>query len=264
MKTTTVSSVSKRRSTRRADESRETARANLYTASVADDAPPQEWLVESPRSAPRWRQRSAERATREVRKKAEGRSDRFLKIALDLLSEGGSDNLSVRKVVDRSGMSLRSFYQSFEGLDDLFLAIYEEATLGGLERQLQAVANAGSNPLDRLRAFMEAEWIVLEQTSPNLQRSLVVYHQRLSETRPTELAILLEPQHAALTELLGRCREAGMRGPDLDDSTTASILSHLMMEMMQARVLGFEVGGNSVTAERVWTFLASAFTFGPH
>lgn len=214
----------------------------------------------APQPGSRWRKRSAERATEDVRKKAEARSDRFLNIALELLSEGGSENLSVRKVVELSGLSLRSFYQSFSGTDDLFLAIYEEATLGGLERQLEAVAAAGSDPLDRLRAFMEAEWIATEAASPLLQRSLVSFHQRLSETRPTELAALMEPQHNALTELLRNCRTAGMTGPGLDDSTTASILLHVMMEMLQAKVLGFHVGGDEVTSDQFWGFLKAAFT----
>ena len=218
------------------------------------------WLESVPRPESRWRRRSAERATEDVRKRAETRSDRFLHVALELLSEGGSENLSVRKVVEHSGMSLRSFYQSFSGTDDLFLAIYEEATLGGLERQLQAVAAAGADPMDRLRAFMQAEWLASEPAPQLLQRSLVSFHQRLSETRPTELAALMEPQHRALTELLGACRAAGLSGPQLQDSTTASLLLHTMMEMLQARVLGFNVGGEDVGFDQFWTFLAAAFT----
>jgi AcrR family transcriptional regulator len=213
-----------------------------------------------PRADSRWRKRSAERATEDVRKKAEARSDRFLQIALDLLSEGGAENLSVRKVVELSGLSLRSFYQSFSGTDDLFLAIYEEATLGGLERQLDAVTAAGSDPLDRLRAFMEAEWIASSEAPPLLQRSLVTFHQRLSETRPTELAALLEPEHRALVELLRDCRLAGMSGPGLNESTTASILLHLLMDLLQAKVLGFHVGGAEVTFEEFWDLLQGVFT----
>ncbi|WP_083213271.1 TetR/AcrR family transcriptional regulator [Mycobacterium malmoense] len=218
-----------------------------------------DWLAPVPRPDSRWRVRSTERATEDVRKRAHARSDRFLLIALELLSEGGAENLSVRKVVERSGMSLRSFYQSFSGTDDLFLAIYEEATLGGLERQLAAVAAAGTDPLDRLRAFMQAEWLASDPAPPLLQRALVSFHQRLSETRPAELSALLEPQHRALTELLAACRGAGMRGPALDDSTIASILLHTTMEMLQARVLGFCVGEN-VDFDQLWKFLATAFT----
>jgi AcrR family transcriptional regulator len=216
------------------------------------------WPESRPES--RWRRRSTERATEDVRKKAEARGERFLQVALELLSEGGSENLSVRKVVERSGMSLRSFYQSFSGTDDLFLAIYEEATLGGLERQLEAAAAAGADPLEQLRAFMQAEWLAVEPAPPLLQRSLVGFHQRLSETRPNELAMLLEPQHRVLAQLLAACRAAGMRGPSLDDATAASILLHTMMEMLQARVLGFHVGGQDVEFAQFWTFLATLFT----
>ncbi|WP_165608045.1 TetR/AcrR family transcriptional regulator [Mycobacterium alsense] len=215
--------------------------------------------LESPPES-RWRRRSTERATEGVRKKAEARGDKFLQVALELLSEGGWENLSVRKVVERSGMSLRSFYQSFSGTDDLFLAIYEEATMGGLGRQLEAVAAAGSDPLKQLRAFMEAEWLALEPAPPLLQRSLINFHQRLSETRPNELAALLEPQHRALTTLLGACRGAGMRGPALDDATAAALLLHTMMELLQARVLGFHVGGKDIAFDHFWAFLATLFT----
>jgi AcrR family transcriptional regulator len=193
-----------------------------------------------------------------VRDRAEARSDRFLQIALRLLTEGGPDNLSVRKVVELSGMSLRSFYQSFAGRDDLFLAIYEEATLGGLERQLEAVAFAGDDPLDRLRAFLQAEWVVVTpEPSDQLMRSLVGYHQRLRETRPTELAMLLEPQHTALTVLLAACGDA-RPGPDLDNSALASILMHLLVELLQARVLGFRLSHESVEFEQFWTFVRAS------
>lgn len=193
-----------------------------------------------------------------MRDRAEARSDRFLQIALRLLTEGGPDNLSVRKVVELSGMSLRSFYQSFAGRDDLFLAIYEEATLGGLERQLEAVASAGDDPLDRLRAFLQAEWVVVApEPSDQLMRSLVGYHQRLRETRPTELAMLLEPQHTALTVLLAACGDA-RPGPDLDNSALASILMHLLVELLQARVLGFRLSHESVEFEQFWTFVRAS------
>jgi AcrR family transcriptional regulator len=208
---------------------------------------------------PRWRSRTAERATRDVRKRAELRSDRFLAIALELLGEGGADNLSVRKVVEMSGMSLRSFYQLFGGKDDLFLAIYEEAILGGLDRQMAAVAEAGPDPFDRIRAFFESEWFETEQSSPKLRRSLVIYHQRLMETRPAELAAVLEPQHKALTELVAECRAAGAGTLGLDDSTTAAILMQLVITTLQNRVLDFGIQEQRVGVDQVMALLKPIF-----
>lgn len=208
---------------------------------------------------PRWRSRASDRATRALHARADERNERFLAAALELLSKGESD-LSVRDVVELSQMSLRSFYESFDGKDDLLLAIYEEATFTGLTRQLRAVEAASDDPLARLRAFMSAEWIVVEKASQQLQRALAIYHQRLAETRPAELAAVLEPQHQALTQLLAACRAVGMAGPHLDDSTNASILMHLMMTTLQARVLDFRVGGEAIDGDQVWAFLESTFT----
>jgi len=212
-------------------------------------------------AAPRWRSRAAERATRALRARADERNDRFLEAALALLSEVGSD-FSVREVVELSKMSRRLFYESFGGKDDLFLAIYEEATTTGLDRQLEAVDAAGDDPLKRLRAFMAAEWVVAEKASPKLQRALATYHLRLAETRPAELAAILQPQHQALTQLLAACREVGIAGPHLKDSTNASILMHLMMTTLQARVLDYRVGGEEIDENQVWTFLESTFGSG--
>ncbi len=213
---------------------------------------------------PRWRSRTADRATRDLRKRAESRGDRFLTIALDLLSEGGADNLSVRKVVEKSGMSLRSFYQLFGGREDLFLAIYEEAILGGLERQLNAMAAAGDDPLTRLRAFLEAEWIANEESSPLLRRSLVIYHQRLMETRPAELAAVLEPQLKVLTNLVAECRAAqGLLEPHLNHSVTAAVLMQMMITTLQTRVLDFEIDGQGIDIDHIWAIVESIFATDP-
>lgn len=200
-----------------------------------------------------------ERATRALRARADARNERFLTAAMKLLEKDESD-FSIRQVVELSKMSLRSFYESFDGKDDLLLAIYEEATFTGLTRQLDAAVAAGTEPLEQLRAFMSAEWVVSEKASPKVQRALALFHQRLAESRPAELAAVLEPQHRALTSLLAACRTVGMAGPELEDSTNASILMHLMMTTLQARVLDFKVGGEAIDGGQLWAFLESTFT----
>lgn len=206
----------------------------------------------------RWRARTADRATRDMRQRAESRSRKFLEIALQLLSEGGADNLSVRKVVDKSGMSLRSFYQLFASRDDLFLAIYEEAILGAVDRQLAAVELAGADPLERLRAFMEAEWVANEESPTLLRRSLVIYHQRLMETRPAELAAVLEPQYRALTELTAACRSAGHAVAGTD-AAVAALLLQLMIGVLQARALDFHVADEPMNFDQLWVLVSAVF-----
>src|SRR5580704_10503090 len=62
-----------------------------------------------------------------ARARAESRFQRFLDAALELMSEGepGKD-FTVQEVVDRSGQSLRLFYQYFGGKHELLLALFED------------------------------------------------------------------------------------------------------------------------------------------
>jgi len=121
------------------------------------------------------------------------------------------------------------------------------------------VAVAGRDPFDRLRAFFDSEWFETEQSSPKLRRSLVIYHQRLMETRPAELAAVLEPQHKALTELVAECRAAGGANLSLDDATTAEILMQLMITTLQTRVLGFGLREPGVDVEQVLALVKPIF-----
>src|SRR5437763_9607122 len=73
-----------------------------------------------------WRERAVERSLRNARAKALSRSDRFIQVAMELLSETGRTDFTVQELVERSRTSLRSFYQHFASKDELLLALFEE------------------------------------------------------------------------------------------------------------------------------------------
>ena len=112
------------RGTRATKSSRKAAKPATPPPSSSDDGDRKNSTVATPE--PRWRPRAADRVTRALRARAGARNDRFLQTALQLLSDGRSD-FSVREFIEMSQMSTRSFYESFDGKDDLLLAIYEEA-----------------------------------------------------------------------------------------------------------------------------------------
>src|SRR5580693_5669518 len=57
-----------------------------------------------------WRSRAVERSLRTARARAVTRSDRFIAAATQLLVETGRTDFTVQDIVERSQMSLRSFY----------------------------------------------------------------------------------------------------------------------------------------------------------
>src|ERR1700721_1384491 len=74
-----------------------------------------------------WRGQAVARSLDSARLRAESRVQRFLDAAIELLNSGPSKDFTVQEVVERSGQSLRSFYQYFGGKHELLLALFEES-----------------------------------------------------------------------------------------------------------------------------------------
>src|SRR6478752_3077101 len=101
---------------------------------------------------PAWRQRAVSRSLTAARSRAEQRVQRFLDAAFELIDEKGSTDFTIQEVIDRSGQSLRAFYQHFEGKDELLLALFEESVREAAD-DVGQVVDAESKPLERLHVF---------------------------------------------------------------------------------------------------------------
>ena len=76
-----------------------------------------------------------------ARLRSEGRVQRFLDAGFELLARAESGKeFTVQEVVDRSGQSLRSFYQYFAGKHELLLALFDEAILSTADRLEEQLA----------------------------------------------------------------------------------------------------------------------------
>src|SRR5882757_3140818 len=74
-----------------------------------------------------WRDLAVARSLDPARERAEKRVQRFLDAALELMSSSPDKEFTVQEVVERSGQSLRSFYQYFAGKYELLLALFEDS-----------------------------------------------------------------------------------------------------------------------------------------
>jgi AcrR family transcriptional regulator/DNA-binding MarR family transcriptional regulator len=90
----------------------------------------------------------------------------------EVASQEGAQNASVARVVARSGVSRRTFYDLFEDREDCFLAAFEDALARVSERALPAYA-AAKTWQARVRAALFAVLAFLEE-EPDLGRLLVV------------------------------------------------------------------------------------------
>jgi AcrR family transcriptional regulator len=194
-----------------------------------------------------WQQRALDRSLVEAKRRALDKSNGFVQAAVELLDETGGLTFTVQDVVDRSNLSLRSFYQTFASKDDLLLALFEEyvATAAAWQRNRMAKHD---DPIEQIRVFLTSLWT--GKLSPEVVRALALYNLTLSATRPAELAHALEPQLLVLLEAVERGIASGQVRADIGARRLAEILLHTGNAAVNTTIL--QTGSES--PEAVWAF----------
>jgi AcrR family transcriptional regulator len=170
-----------------------------------------------------WQQRALDRSLTEAKRRALTKSNGFVRAALELLDETGGLAFTVQDVVDRSKLSLRSFYQTFASKDDLLLALFEECVASAAEWQRSRMAKH-DDPLKQIEVFLTSLWV--GKLSPPTVRALALYNLTLAATRPSDLAHALEPQLEVLLDAVERGIASGQVRDDIGSRRLAEILLH--------------------------------------
>ena len=203
---------------------------------------------------PTWQRRSVERSLQGARLRARQRSDRFVDAALEFILEEGGIDFTIQDVVDRSGMSVRTFYSFFDGKDSLVLAIYETILRKSAVPLLRDVCDKETDPVLRLRALVAGLAERTATTNP-VYRALSIFHLRLAENRPQDLVLALNPLRGFVLELLGEVEAAGRLRRDLDIEVMAELLLELMLTNAHTSILS---GIHRVGPEEIWAFCSAA------
>jgi AcrR family transcriptional regulator len=205
-----------------------------------------------------------------ARVRSEGRVQRFLDAGFDLLASAESGKeFTVQEVVDRSGQSLRSFYQYFAGKHELLLALFDEAirsTADRLEDQLARETTA----FDRLHRFV-VEYFRMCLPAPKGKASknnptpvMAEFSHELLTAHQDEAARAFVPLVTLLEKVLSDAVEAGFVRPKLDRENAAGmILSTIMFNAAYAPTIsGTERRDGTLAAEEVWDFVSSGILAG--
>jgi AcrR family transcriptional regulator len=174
-----------------------------------------------------WRQRAVSKSLSAARTRAEQRVQRLLDAAFELIDEKGTTEFTIQEVVDRSGQSLRGFYQYFEGKDELLFALLEESIDEALA-DLREAAGSESEPLPRLRAFTIRlhEWCepigAKRKRGSHDRMPLSEFSLQLALKDPERLAGVMAPVSRMVIELI----EAAIANGDLrvDEPRRAALL----------------------------------------
>ncbi len=122
--------------------------------------------------------------------------------ALDLVTEGGWDRVTVRAVCARARLNDRYFYESFTDRDALLLAVVDDVAQGGLQAFLRAIEESSPELDVRVRAVVVA---VIDYFVADPRRGHLVFAAReeLRSRRQDMIRLLAGIVADQSTELLG-------------------------------------------------------------
>jgi AcrR family transcriptional regulator len=221
-----------------------------------------------------WRDLAVARSLDSARTRAENRVQRFLDAALELMEKGDGKEFTVQEVVDRSGQSLRSFYQYFGGKHEVLLALFEESIRNTANHLREWVSGEG-DALEQLHLFV-IEYYRLCRPAPKRpvpkgpaskakatkKRSgpspvLVEFAQQLLTDHPKEAAQAFVPLVTLFAEILDAAADAGVIRAELDRPHVAGVvLEAIMFNAFSATIAGLSVRANAAdAAEELWDLL---------
>src|SRR3954452_19943088 len=223
-----------------------------------------------------WKQRAVERSTRATKQRAEQRVQRFLDAAQELMADKGTTEFTVQEVVDRSGQSLRSFYQHFDGKHELLLALFEDALsrTGDALRAAASGPGAAAAPVVRLEAATRLLFAMCRPGPGDLHPLFSEFAPQLLLTHPDEVRLAHAPVLGILAELMEGGDAAGGLGSRLPPPPpagglragmrprrAAAMLMQTTMFLSQSAI-GVNPDGPAprpLDADEVWAFCSGGF-----
>jgi AcrR family transcriptional regulator len=208
------------------------------------------------------RQRAVEQSLDAARRKAESRTDRFMKSALEILGETGRTDFTVLEVVERSKTSLRAFYQLFATKDELLLALIDKIMAESTRRWSDETAALPSTAALRL-LFDRICAPAHSSAQDSINRGLTFYNDHLAESLPREYARVLSPLHQLIREILNRGIAEEAFRTDLDVETSAALIMQTVLGAMRLRMLGAELNGLPIDSGHIYEFCVRGLESDP-
>lgn len=205
-----------------------------------------------------WQDRALERSLKDARHRAISRADRFIVAAAQLLNTPGRSDFTVQEVTDRSGMSLRSFYQHFATKDDLLLALFEESVLryrAALSPRLQATEGA----VAKLELLLMSSFEDRDSAAP-ASRGMVLFHWHLADRRRAEFVATLRPQVEMITGILEEGIAEGVFRTDVPVGVQASLVTQTVLSVLDLRALSIDLADEEIQARHLVAWCLSAVT----
>ena len=191
-----------------------------------------------------WEARSTNRVIEIGQDQILDRSRRIVDAAYDLLDEEGLEGITIRAVLERTGLSRRAFYERFADKDELMLAVFEETIRLATSYYASQIASM-PDPLERLKLIVTSIGLGKGSKDADARRTnrrgaaMSREHLRLAESRPEDLQAALAP----LIDLIARQLSDGIQVGvvrEANPQRLASLVYNLVATTMHTEFLAQE------------------------
>jgi AcrR family transcriptional regulator len=209
-----------------------------------------------------WREQAVARSLDSARLRAETRVQRFLDAAIELFNSGSGKDFTVQEVVDRSGQSLRSFYQYFGGKHELLLALFEESVQSTTEYLRDKVVEE-DDPLERLHRFVVEYYRLCRPTEEGRAGMggrapfMAQFGQKLLTEHPKKAARVFYPLVTFFEEVLEGAASAGaVRAGPRHGPIVGVVLEAIMFNSFSSTIGGLSARPRvEGSAEDLWDLI---------
>jgi AcrR family transcriptional regulator len=167
------------------------------------------------------------------------------------MTSSDGKEFTVQEVVEKSGQSLRSFYQYFAGKYELLLALFEESVRSTAEH-LDVVVAASDVPVERLHAFLVEYYRICQPSRKGKSGkkgpapAMAEFAQQLLTDHPKEASRAFLPLVELLEGLLDEAASAGAIKAGLNTRRIAGVLLQaIMFNAFASTISGTSVRGDA-------------------
>jgi AcrR family transcriptional regulator len=166
-----------------------------------------------------------------------GRRDLLLDVAFELLGTEGWSATTVRAVCAAARLNPRYFYESFEDLDALIVAVYDRLVAQLGDEVLAALDRAEPDPRSQARAAIET---IVRFVDEDRRRAKVLYVEALGNEALNRRRIQTGHQMVALVEMVANQRHGALPEGEQIGRIGASILvggtGELVVAWLEGRI----------------------------
>ena len=189
-------------------------------------------------------------------KQAKSRKEQIALTAIDIISEGGTQNLSMLKIAERIGVTDAALYKHFKSKNEMLLFmvdIIENMLIGRLKEHSKQF----KDPLERLKNILSFQFRFIEENK-GIPRILFSEALQFKDDKLTsKTSNILQQYLNLIKETMIEAQENGSIKSRIDTET----VSFIFLGMIQSTVVLWTLGGCKFSLRKREETLWKGFSF---